>query len=188
MGYSTDFFGSLTLSRPATEQEIEFINTVSNTRRMKRDVKKLFELYDGKFGNPFAKTREEIYGNEGEYYVGDNGSDGSVIDQNTPPGQHQWSTRNYEENEQRITDGLCQPGLWCQWVITEDGTELEWDGGEKFYYHTEWLKYQIKHFYQPWGILLNGEIEWEGEDRDDRGKIVVKDNEVTILQGTVSYN
>jgi hypothetical protein len=184
MGYSTDFMGSLQLSRPATQQEKEFINTVSTTRRMKRDVEKLFELYDGKFGNPFAKTREEIYGNEGEFFVGEDkpNAKNTVIDQNSPPGHPAWGTRNvYEE-------GKCQPGLWCQWIVTEDGEELEWDGGEKFYNYVEWLKYQIKNFFEPWGIKLNGEIEWTGEDREDLGKIVVVDNVVTVLTGSVTYS
>ena len=25
------------------------------------------------------------------------------------------------------------PGIWCQWVPTDDGKGIEWDGGEKFY-------------------------------------------------------
>ena len=65
--------------------------------------------------------------------------------------------------------------------------ELEWDGGEKFYYYIEWLKYLIDKFFQPWGVILNGEIEWTGEDRDDLGKIVVKDNVVNGKQGKIVY-
>lgn len=188
MGYSTDFFGSLQLSRPATEQEIEFINQLSGTRRMKRNTTKLFELYDGKFGNPNAKTREEIYGNDGEYYVGGNENDGSVIDNNTPPGQYEWGSKFRNENDSLITLGKCQPGLWCQWILVDEGTELEWDGGEKFYHYTDWLMYLIKHFFQPWGITLNGEIEWQGEEREDMGKIVVTNNEVRESQGTITYD
>jgi hypothetical protein len=182
MGYTTGFFGSLHLSRPVSEEEYEYLNKFSETRRMKRDVNKLFELYDGKFGNPFAKTREEIYGNEGEYFIGGKGSfgqdnDPSVINNNLPPGQTEWGYSN--------SDG--QPGLWCQWILTDDQT-LEWDGGEKFYNYTEWLQYLIKHFFQPWGITLNGEIEWQGEDRSDMGKIIVEDNEVDVREGRVEYN
>lgn len=182
MGYSTDFTGSLDLSRPATEQEVQYINKLSETRRMKRDVKKLFELFNGEHGNPHAETREEIYGNEGEYFVGGKGdfgqnSDPSVINSNTPPGQSNGWNLN----------GNGQPGLWCQWTLTPDGTELQWDGGEKFYNYTEWLEYLIKHFFQPWGIVLNGEIEWQGEDRNDMGKIVVDNNNVSTLLARVTY-
>lgn len=193
MGYTTDFSGSLTLSRPATQEEIEYINKFSETRRMKRDVKKLFELFEGKHGNPHAKTREEIYGNEGEYFVGGLGSfgqdsDASVINNNCPPGQLPWGERkSYEDNDELIEKGLCQPGLWCQWILTGDGTELQWDGGEKFYYYTEWLKYLINHFFEKWDIKLNGEIEWVGEDSDDRGIIVVKNNKVKVYRAQITY-
>jgi hypothetical protein len=60
MGYSTDFYGALKLSRPATEKEKKYINTFSGTRRMKRDVNKLMELYKGQHGLPnFSITEEQ---------------------------------------------------------------------------------------------------------------------------------
>lgn len=73
MGYTTDFNGSFILSRPATEQEKSYINLISRTRRMKRDMNKLMEIYKGKHGNPFTKeqTPEAIYGNDGEYFAHD---------------------------------------------------------------------------------------------------------------------
>ena len=40
---------------------------------------------------------------------------------------------------------------------------------------------------EPWGYVLNGEVEWEGESGDDRGKIVVDDNEISILNGRIVY-
>jgi hypothetical protein len=45
----------------------------------------------------------------------------------------------------------------------------------------------IKHFFNTWGIKLNGQIEWNGEDRNDRGKIIVTDNEVIVKQAKVTY-
>ena len=60
MGYSTDFYGALQLSRPATEQEKNYINLFSGTRRMKRDIVKLMELYKGQHGLPnFAILTDE---------------------------------------------------------------------------------------------------------------------------------
>jgi hypothetical protein len=42
-----------------------------------------------------------------------------------------------QDDEADVTDyshpPAGQPGLWCQWVPTDDGTGIEWDGGEKFY-------------------------------------------------------
>lgn len=189
MGYTTDFEGSLKLSRAATQVESDYINTFSGTRRMKRDVKKLMELYKGEYGYPFTNiisTPEEIYGEDGGYFAYDDGQSGqfhdtSIIDYNTAPGQLDFGLANWGENDTKIRTGLCQPGLWCQWVITEDGTELEWDGSEKFYNYVEWLQYLIVNFFEKWGIKVNGEISWRGEDRDDTGKIIVEDNIITVI-------
>ena len=162
MGYTTDFKGSFTLSKPATPEQIEYLNRFSYTRRMKRDVEKLNEQYKGEFGLPGTG-----YGEEGEFFCkrdGDFGqsNDASIVDHNHPP-----ST---------------QPGLWCQWVLTEDGWELEWDGGEKFYCYVEWLQYLIENFFSRWGIEINGTVKWQGEDMDDRGRIKVEGNKITTTE------
>jgi hypothetical protein len=203
MGYTTDFNGHLTLSKPLTEEQFKYINKFSETRRMKRDVSILMELYDGKFGYPGTSkeknTLEEIYGKQGEYFVGGLGSygqtnDRSILDYNSPPNQLDYNdggefNDRWEENNRRIKNGECQPGLWCQWIVTgdENGMVLEWDGGEKFYYYIDWLQYLINHFFTKWGVLLNGTIEWFGEERTDFGKIIVNDNVITIGNGEQVY-
>lgn len=112
-----------------------------------------------------ARNQPKEFGIQGEFYVGshDDGrmgqSDrGNVIDHNSPP-----ST---------------QPGLWCQWTPSEDGTQIEWDGGEKFYYYTEWLLYLIHKILAPNGYVLNGQVTWQGEETGDVGEIYVEDNKV----------
>ncbi|MGL5877657.1 MAG: hypothetical protein ACRC2V_07745 [Xenococcaceae cyanobacterium] len=105
-------------------------------------------------------------GFESEFFVGseaDMGQDfhhSSVIAHNEPPSN--------------------QPGLWCNWISSEEGDFLEWDGGEKFYDYVEWLQYIIKHFLKRWGVTTNGCVRWRGEDFDDNGKITVINNTVTI--------
>lgn len=205
MGYTTDFTGELSLDKPLTPEQFEYINKFSETRRMKRDVNVLMKLYDGKYGFPGtskeSNTPEEIYGKDGEYFVGGGGSygqdnDKSVLDNNTPPGQLGYTEtqipwdKRYDENQKRAKEGLCQPGLWCQWVVVDDEPSqvLQWDEGEKFYNYVDWLKYLINHFFSKWGVLLNGEINWYGEDRSDMGKIIVEDNVVTVKEGTIVYN
>jgi hypothetical protein len=74
------------------------------------------------------------------------------------------------------------PGFWCQWVPAEDREHLEWDGNEKFYDYVEWLELIIDKFFELWGILLNGDVRWEGEDPDDKGVISVNDSIVTITK------
>lgn len=50
-----------------------------------------------------------------------------------------------------------QPGLWCNWAPTEDGTALEWDGAEKFYDSEEWMRYIVETFLMP-GCNIQGEM------------------------------
>lgn len=73
-----------------------------------------------------------------------------------------------------------QPGLWCQWIVLEQS--LIWDGGEKFYNYREWLEYLIAEFFIPWGYALNGQITFQGEDRDDCGYIRVQNNILDIVR------
>lgn len=142
-------------------------------------LNKQLSLDDKNFLTKFANTRRmarniEGYGVEGEFYVDGGGfmgqgDDANVIDHNRPP--------------------KTQPGLWCQWVPTEDGWGLEWDGGEKFYDYVEWLEYIIKNFLAPKGYVLNGTCDWYGEESDDRGTLVVVDNVVTTrAQGSDGEN
>jgi hypothetical protein len=123
----------------------------------------------------FAGTRR-MNRREGPYFAKDDGDLGQsrtpgIINFNEPP------------------EG--QPGLWCQWVPTDDGTELEWDGGERFYDAPEWMMYLIDHFLRPdclaalkvpgivGGHILNGTIKAQGEEMNDRWLLIVKNNKVT---------
>jgi hypothetical protein len=159
MGYTTEFQGTFSLNKTLTEAQVAYLTKFSETRRMKRNAKFAATLPD-----PFRNAVGLPIGNEAEYFVGGVGDFGqdddlSVIDHNDPP-------KN-------------QPGLWCQWVPSADGEGIEWNGGEKFYYYVEWLNYIIKNFLIPWGLVLNGTVKWRGEDFDDTGKIIVKDNMVS---------
>jgi len=125
------------------------------------------------FLKKFAETRHmqrniEGYGVEGEFYVDGGGSFGqdhedNIVEYNQPP-----ST---------------QPSLWCQWVPNEDGTTIKWDEGEKFYEYVEWLVYIIANFLAPKGYVLNGLVEYQGEENEDFGAIAVKDNKVLVSKG-----
>lgn len=194
MGYTTDFSGQFKTNRPLTETEMNYINKLTDTRRMKRDVNKLMEKFKGEFGHP---TRpDNPYGNDGEFFVGGTGwagqdSDDTIIDYNTAPGQLSFDemkefNERWEENNNRTKEGRSQPGLWCQWTFSDE-TTLEWDGGEKFYNYVEWLKYLINNFFEEWGIKLNGEVSWVGEDSSDKGKILVEDNKVRVFVVEETY-
>lgn len=157
MGYTTDFRGALEITPPLNPKQVDYINLFCSTRRMKRDPKVLQEMYKGKHG--FNGT----YGNKGEYFAFDDGNMGQKRDNSI--------------NDFNSTGSI--PGLWCNWKITEEGTNLEWNGGEKFYNYTEWLQFLITHFFTVWDVTLNGEIQWRGEEWDDNGTITVIKNLVS---------
>jgi hypothetical protein len=156
MGYTTDFTGKIEITPVLPPELIKYINEFGTSRRMKRNVEKLQEKYNGKFGF------NGKYGVDGEYFIGDKGysgqfGDSTVIDNNTPP--------------------RTQPGLWCQWEITNDGKFIEWDGSEKFYESVEWMKYIINNFIGD-KYSCNGKIEAQGEDEEDHWWLIVDNNEV----------
>ena len=166
MGYTTDFSGSLSLDKPLTDAHAAYLQKFAETRRMKRD-----QTIASKLPDPVRVAVGLPIGNQGCYFVGGSGDfgqgiDASVINSNAPSGQ---------------------PGFWCQWVPTKDNKGIEWDGGEKFYHYVEWLAYITEHFLKPWGYVLNGEVEWFGEDHSDRGKIVVENNSVTTKRARIVW-
>ena len=127
-------------------------------------------------------------GFEGEYYIGVGtryrDDECGVVDHNAPPGASH--TGRWRGGEGLPCEG--QPGLWCQWVPSEDGLEISWDGSEKFYMYVEWLEYLVKHFLKPWGYVLSGAVEWVGEERSDQGRILVRDNVIQKQIGHVVYD
>jgi len=172
MGYTTDFNGSFTVTPALKPEHAKYLKEFNGTRRMKRDAAKA-----GKLSDPIRAKAKLPVGDEGGYFVGngdgnpgkakDEGSfssccgqqhDGSILDYNQPPAG--------------------QPGLWCQWVPSDDGARIEWDGCEKFYDYAEWLRYLVEHFLAPWGYTLSGDVEWQGEGSGDSGVIRVKGNKV----------
>jgi hypothetical protein len=172
MGYTTEFSGSFKLDKPLTEAQVAYLNEFSATRRMKRDVAKMQGYKD-----PIREAVGLPLGREGEFYVGagDNNRENQPLS-NEPPGDRCFGQHESEDIVNYNSPPDTQPGLWCQWEPTKDGTGIIWNGGEKFYYYIPWLQYLIANFLAPWGYVLNGEVEWQGENDDDSGVIVVKNN------------
>lgn len=167
MGYTTEFYGSFEITPPMSLEHKEYINSFSATRRMKRNAEMTVTIPD-----PAREAVGLPIGDEGAYFVGATGFRGQnhatdVVDYNSPPAG--------------------QPSLWCQWIVNDSDQELEWDQGGKFYDYCDWLEYLIEHFFKPWGYTLNGSVEWQGEERDDMGMLVLKNNELNTLQGRVHY-
>ena len=73
---------------------------------------------------------------------------------------------------------LPHPDAYCQWIVTKYGASLKWDESEKFYHYEDWLRWLAENFFRSRGYTLNGRLDWQGEDRDDRGTITVTGNVV----------
>lgn len=162
MGYNTDFQGEFVFEEPLSIEQEEYLRAFCNTRRMKRNALIVKELEDTR-----RKAVKLPVGIEGEFYVGsaDDGNHGqskdkSVLDSNTPP--------------------RTQPGLWCGWTPSEGGEALVWCGQERFYNYIEWIKYIVRKFVKRWGLVLDGEVMWQGESLGDVGKIVIKKNVIKV--------
>jgi len=167
MGYTTDFCGHFTLDKPLNTAQIAYLKAFNETRRMSRDAAIAATLPD-----PIREAVGLPIGKDGQYFVGGSGFMGQDGDA---------SVKGYNDNSPE------QPGLWCQWIPSEDGTVIEWDGGEKFYYYTEWITYIIEHFLKPWGLVLSGDVEWSGEEGGDLGIIRIEDNVARECPGRVTY-
>jgi hypothetical protein len=148
MGYTTEFRGEFTLDRPLSPVLLAYMASFARIRHVKRDPAKLSDgHYYGEECEFFCFQDYETHGQK---------IDGSITDHNTPPSN--------------------QPGLWCQWIPNEHGTAIVWDEGEKFYEYIEWLQYIIDKILIPDGYVLNGCVEYRGEEWSDHGEITVIDN------------
>jgi hypothetical protein len=166
MGYTTEFEGSVSISPPLNAHEIAYLRKFAASRRMDRTRGPYFVDGSGPFGQ---------------------GHDGDIRDFNKPPAG--------------------QPGLWCRWEPTKDGRAAKWNGVEKFYNSEEWMTYLIDLFLKPGAVLaselanpvpgrhysaefwhftfdheLNGVIDAQGEDDDDRWRLIVTGNAVASVR------
>lgn len=94
-----------------------------------------------------------------------------------------------------------QPGLWCEWTVSERGDKLYWNGAEKFYRAEEWLIYIIDNLLAPSSEhyvkghldedkrlhdfthdhVLNGRIIARGEEETDVWGLLVENNNVIMV-------
>lgn len=71
------------------------------------------------------------------------------------------------------------PSYLCQWVPTEDGLHIEWDGEENFYGYLDWIAYVVMLLSQKL-YTVSGKVMWHGESVGDMGLIEVEENEVFV--------
>jgi len=179
MGYTTDFNGHFEISPPLNPDQIAYLKALAETRRMARNA----DIVAG-FPDPKREAVGLPIGPEGAFFVGSelmNGSEDTCGGTVCAGQAHDDSITNYNGPPSG------QPGLWLQWTPNEDGSQLEWDWGEKFYDYVEWLAYMIENFFEPWGRKLNGEVDWVGEDSSDRGTIHIKNNKIQALAAEINH-
>lgn len=170
MGYTTEFSGEFRITPTLKPEHKAYINKFSETRRYKREANVAATWPD-----PIREAAGLPIGVDAGFYVGAERCESlSMRDPKS-------GIVNYNESPEG------QPGLWCQWIANDEGTELVWDEGEKFYNYVEWLDYLIETFLKLWGYTLNGEVQWYGQDREDIGKIEVTDNAVKTKAGIITY-
>lgn len=175
MGYTIEYIGRFTLNKPLTKEQFQFLKDFSATRHYHRVWKpednnginwvdpedKFAPNYEDEeyqkvlYTKPYDNEKRKAY--DLEHY--------NCIDYNG------------------INPGM--PGLWCQWIPTEENQGIEWDGCEKFYEAQAWLKFIIENYLKPWGYILNGRVKIHFGYREypfDEGILEVKDNEVSAYE------
>lgn len=162
MAYRTSFEGSFLLDKPLQQKHRAYLKKFSQTRRVKCFAEKLAAYPD-----PLREAVGLPVGPEGAYFVGKNlGYEDPVV---------------FEDDTSRfLVPPQSQPGFWCKWTPTEDGTAIVHNGHGDFYFYVEWLQYLLEHFLMPWGYTLHGTVRWRGSDETDHGYVTVENNQVSV--------
>lgn len=156
MGYDTAFKGCLFFNKPLSKNLADAINRYCSIRHC---------VY---------RDKGEQYGPDGKWWDGDE----LDVDWRKAIFEYDETERKKQEDYNQLADGL--PSFYCQWKVSDDRREIVWDGGEKFYGYIQWLEIIIDHFLRPNLYVLNGEMEWQGEDASDTGIFCVCENKVYV--------
>ena len=168
MGYTTEFKGiGFWTEPPLRPEHRDFINAFAERRHMMLDAS---EIEAG----PTRRAVGLDAGVGGTNVLEDDTFRGKPVH-----GEDGWSKRSsYVLDNNKPPPGV--PGLWCQWVVDDNG-HINWDGNEKFYNYLEWLSFLMERYLKPWGYTVEGTLDWQGEDDDDFGRIIVTKNEITSV-------
>lgn len=187
MGYTTDFYGTFSISGNITYKLVKYIDAFSAMRHCAIDP--------DFFKSHFPDWKE--YGFNGN--IGKHGEYIAIPSENIYDLQAKYP--DYVETN-RYNIGI-PFGYWCHWnfldnsenPLFDDGIELVdvdeligkkqlrfgWDGSEKFYDYEDWLRFMIFHFFIPSGVFLNGATLAVGEGDGDAKYIIIKNNEVLAV-------
>jgi hypothetical protein len=168
MGYTTDFYGSVSVSPPLNEHEISYLRDFAETRRMHRTNGPFFVKGEGDFGQ------------------GD-GPDEILNYNDPPPGQPglwcQWTPGpdgSYIEWDQG--EKFYNSAEWMDYIIKEFLSP----SGKASYKRKFEADERFQHF--TFDHVVNGEIEARGEDPSDHWMLVVENNRVSVASAVVTFD
>lgn len=96
----------------------------------------------------------------------------------TPSEKQEWETIRNERHDSQYNYGDERrefPSIWCGFEVSGDC--FSWDCGEKTYEGIGWIKFfidKLKEWNKNESIYAFGEMEWNGEEREDMGRVVVE--------------
>ena len=95
--------------------------------------------------------------------------------------QKEWDIIHNERHDSKYIYGDKNreyPSIWRGFEVNK-GDIFEWDTNEKTYMGKEWIRFFVNKVIE-WNkekeIIVEGEMEWRGEDMGDNGKVKVKYN------------
>jgi hypothetical protein len=168
MGVYTEkyvFEGCIEIIPYLQEDVVKLINGLSETKRMKRDIKKLAEKL-----NISENECYEKYGIDGEFYY--------------EPSEFDFEHHDLKYDETIVNDyrpPSTQPCQYLHWKI-ENNNKIVWDGTKKFQYFEDWIEYIIVRILKPQGYKCNGIINFVDACGLEygSGSIIVKNNRIKI--------
>ncbi len=116
----------------------------------------------------------------------------------TPSEQQEWETIQNGRHDSQYSYGDERrefPSIWCGFEVSGDC--FTWDCGEKTYEGVGWIKFfidKLKEWSKNESIYAWGEMQWDGEESDDIGRVVVEFNTITgkqsvkVQQGSIIYD
>lgn len=190
MGYYTTFDGTLRVTPAVQPHHRAYLDRFFAMPHYRYNVAELENIKD-----PYREAVGLPLGPDGAFAV--------IVDEN----DDHWASDGIRVDPPKIgaRDGLRLDGpntprgqpmvsTWCAWNVApdgDDGDEFQLGQGSgdnlKAYGFREWLVYCLKHFFVPWGYKVNGTVDWQGEDRDDMGRLEVRDNHVTFSCAKILY-
>lgn len=154
MGYTTEFSGCVRIDPPLNQEEIDYLNKFSGTRRMDRSSGPYFVDGDG--------------------FAGQGDGPDTIYNYNKPPKGQPGLWCNWEPSED---------GKYIRWNGGEKFYESDaWMDYLITHFLRPGARAKSKLPFLQANHICNGEILAQGEDLHDRWKLIVVDNVVTVRE------